>query len=94
MFFLPLNQPESVALVIHSLRVAGGEADCSTCPVRRVCMKQCLTIANSLQQMIDDETLPSLEEDTLPEESPLEGACELSEVTQPPEKGSHLKIIK
>jgi hypothetical protein len=94
MFFLPLNQPESVSLVIHSLRVAGGEADCSSCPVRRVCMKQCLTIANSLQQMIDDETLPSLEEESLSEEFPLEAACESSEVTQPPEKGSHLKIIK
>jgi hypothetical protein len=94
MFFLPLNQPESVSLVIHSLRVAGGEADCSTCPVRRVCMKQCLTIANSLQQMIDDDTLPSLEEDPLPEEVLPEVACESSEVTQPPEKGSHLKIIK
>ncbi|OEU64078.1 MAG: hypothetical protein BA870_00565 [Desulfuromonadales bacterium C00003094] len=94
MFFLPLNQPESVALVIHSLRVAGGEADCSTCPVRRVCMKQCLTIANSLQQMIDDGTLPSLEEDTLPEEAPLEAPAELSEAPQPSEKGGHLKIIK
>ena len=94
MFFLPLNQPESVALVIHSLRVAGGDADCSTCPVRRVCMKQCLTIANSLQQMIDHGTLPSLEEELLPEEAPLEAARALAEVTQPLEKGSHLKIIK
>ncbi len=99
MFFLPLNQPESVALVIHSLRVAGGEADCSTCPVRRVCMKQCLTIANSLQQMIDEGNLPSLEEDSLPEEAPVEAApveaaAELSEAPQPPQKGSHLKIIK
>jgi len=94
MFFLPLNQPESVALVIHSLRVAGGDADCSTCPVRRVCMKQCLSIANSLQKMIDDGTLPTLEEDPLPEEASLEATCELSEMTQPSEKGSHLKIIK
>ncbi len=94
MFFLPLNQPESVALVIHSLRVAGGEADCSTCPVRRVCMKQCLTIANSLQQMIDGGALPSLEEDLLSEEVPLEMVHELAAAPQLPEKGSHLKIIK
>lgn len=94
MFFLPLNQPESVALVIHSLRVAGGDADCSSCPVRRVCMKQCLTIANSLQQMIDDGTLPSLEEEPLLEEAPLAEASELPEATQPSDKGSHLKIIK
>jgi hypothetical protein len=94
MFFLPLNQPESVALVIHSLRVAGGEADCSTCPVQRVCMKQCLTIANSLQQMIDDGTLPSLEEETLLEESPLTEPCEVEEAAPVPDRGSHLKIIK
>ncbi len=94
MFFIPLNQPESVALVIHSLRVAGGEADCSTCPVQRVCMKQCLTIANSLQQMIDDGTLPALEEEPLPEAAPLATACEPSEAAQPSDKGSHLKIIK
>ncbi len=94
MFFLPLNQPESVALVIHSLRVAGGDADCSSCPVRRVCMKQCLTIANSLQQMIDDGTLPSLEEEPLAEEVPLVEAVEVLEASQALDKGSHLKIIK
>lgn len=94
MFFLPLNQPESVALVIHSLRVAGGDADCSSCPVQRVCMKQCLTIANSLQQMLDDGTLPSLEEETLLEEAPSTEPCEVAESAQGPDKGSHLKIIK
>jgi len=94
MFFLPLNQPESVSLVIHSLRVAGGDADCSSCPVRRVCMKQCLTIANSLQKMIDDGTLPSLEEEPLAEEVPMAEACEVSEAPQVSDKGSHLKVIK
>lgn len=94
MFFLPLNQPESVALVIHSLRVAGGEADCSNCPVQRVCMKQCLSIANSLQQMIDDGTLPSLEEEPLMEEAPLTEPCEVDEVAPATDRGSHLKIIK
>ncbi len=46
MYLIPLSQPESVELVIHALRVAGGEADCNSCPVRKVCMKQCLTIAD------------------------------------------------
>ncbi len=94
MFFLPLNQPESVALVIHSLRVAGGEADCSSCPVRRVCMQQCLTIANSLQQMIDDGTLPSLEEEALLDEIPSSEPCEVDETASATDKGSHLKLIK
>ena len=93
MFFIPLNQPESVALVIHALRVAGGEADCSTCPVRRVCMQQCLAIANSLQQMIDDGTLPSLEEEPLPEElADMQEPAQQKAMESP--KGSHLKIIK
>jgi len=94
MFFIPLNQPESVALVIHALRVAGGEADCSTCPVRRVCMKQCLAIANSLQQMIEDGTLPSLEEEPLPEAATETENSALQEEVESPARGSHLKVIK
>ncbi len=93
MFFIPLNQPESVTLVIHALRVAGGDADCSTCPVRRVCMKQCLAIANSLQQMVDDGSLPSLEEQPMPEPAEIEDAAPRPDA-EPPEKGRHLKIIK
>jgi hypothetical protein len=42
MFLIPLNQIESVDLVIHALRAAAGEADCSMCPVRKVCTKQCM----------------------------------------------------
>ncbi len=94
MFFIPLNQPESVTLVIHALRVAGGEADCSTCPVRRVCMKQCLAIANSLQQMIDDGTLPSLEEEPLSEAAETEVAIVQEAEVSPDKGGHHLKIIK
>ena len=45
MFLIPLNQIESVDLVIHALRAAGGEADCTMCPVRKVCTKQCLTLS-------------------------------------------------
>lgn len=89
MYFIPLNQPESVALVIHALRVAGGEADCSSCPVRRVCMKQCLSIAASLDSMVQAGTLPGMEETPLPEppSEPPSG-------TAPAQGSGHLKIIK
>jgi len=58
MFFIPLSQVESVELVIHALRVAGGKADCATCPATRVCMQQCLTIAESVEKMVRNGTLP------------------------------------
>ncbi|MGE4542699.1 MAG: hypothetical protein AB7D06_01190 [Pedobacter sp.] len=86
MFMIPLTQPESVALVIHALRIAGGEADCSTCPVRRVCMKQCLTIAASVDRMLQDGTLPVIGEAATPEPLPDPPA--------PSPGPGHLKIIK
>jgi hypothetical protein len=108
MFLVPLNQIESVELVIHALRVAGGEADCSTCPTRAVCMKQCLTIAGSIETMLAEGMLPSLD----PTEMELDtGKMDAAEVAAP-EVGtlveqedcaaqekpkapvSHLKIIK
>ena len=61
MFLIPLNQIESVDLVIHALRAAGGDADCSVCPVRRVCTKQCLAIADGIQQMVATNSLPSMD---------------------------------
>ncbi len=72
MFFVPLNQLESVELVIHALRAAGGQADCSVCPARRVCMKQCLSIADSVQRMLASGSLPQLETEpaTSPETAP------------------------
>jgi hypothetical protein len=94
MFFIPLNQIESVELVIHALRVAGGEADCTSCPARRVCMKQCLGLAESIQRMAGDGTLPRLD-------PPQEQGAEQNE--SPPEEkqkpasddpASHLKVIK
>ena len=60
MFFVPLTQIESVELVVHSLRAAAGEADCSICPVRKVCMQQCLTIADSIGRMLETGALPQL----------------------------------
>jgi len=70
MFFIPLSQIESVDLVIHALRAAGGEADCSTCPVRRVCMKQCLTIADAVAEMVSSGTLPRIGAETEPSPEP------------------------
>jgi len=67
MYFIPLSQVESVDLVIHALRMAGGAADCTTCPARRVCMKQCLTIAESVAKMVEGGTLPMIGEDPAPE---------------------------
>lgn len=58
MFLIPLNQPESVALVVHALRAAAGQADCSICPVRKVCERQCLAIAASIEKMLIEQTLP------------------------------------
>lgn len=60
MYFVPLAQLESVELLVHSLKVAAGEADCTMCPAFKVCMKQCLVIANSIEQMLQNGTLLQL----------------------------------
>lgn len=76
MYLVPLSQLESVELMIHSLKAAGGEADCTMCPAYRVCMKQCLSIARSVEQMLEAGTLPMLAEespaapDSTPDEDP------------------------
>jgi hypothetical protein len=62
MYFVPLTQLESVELLVHSLKAAAGEADCTMCPAYRVCMKQCLSIADSVEQMLASGTLPQLHE--------------------------------
>lgn len=91
MFLIPLNQIESVELVIHALKAAAGEADCSSCPAHRVCMKQCLSVAAGIERLITEEVLPSL--DGLTE---TELQAETPEKPEPPPAGggSHLKIIK
>ncbi len=91
MFLIPLNQIESVDLVIHALRAAGGEADCTMCPVRKVCTKQCLSVAEGVAQMVATNTLPNMDmlQGTISEEpqddpeGPTSGGS-----------GSHLRIIK
>lgn len=87
MYFIPLTQVESVELVIHALRVAGGQADCSSCPVRKVCMKQCLTLAEGIQRMVVSNNLPTMDflagrGDEDPPSGPVAGG------------GSHLRIVK
>ncbi len=89
MFLIPLNQIESVELVVHALRAAGGEADCSTCSARRVCMKQCLSIAEAVARMIEAGTLPNLGEAPAPS-APQQAPCE----QKPAEKRDFLKVVK
>ncbi len=60
MYLIPLNQLESVELVIHALRAAGGAADCSACPVRKVCTRQCLAVADGIERLLSTSSLPSL----------------------------------
>lgn len=98
MFLIPLNQIESVELVIHALRSAGGEADCVSCPARKVCMKQCLTIAESVQRMVQEGSLPELgaEEPKSPQPIPRVEPSQDSDLQEKPaaDRGRHLKIIK
>jgi len=88
MYLIPLNQLESVELVVHALRAAGGEVDCSQCPAYRVCTKQCLTIAGAVQHMLEEGNLPMLGDEPEPEPP----------TPQPPENsgggGGHLKVVK
>ena len=83
MYLIPLNQAESVELVLHALRAAGGEVDCTRCPAYRVCTKQCLTIAGAVQKMLDEGTLPQLGGNPEPEPPENDGGG-----------GGHLKVVK
>ena len=89
MFLIPLNQLESVELVIHSLKMAAGEADCTTCPAYKVCMKQCLTIAAAVEDMLHMDALPQLDRPQSPEQLSTENDSD----DDPPGKG-HLKLVK
>jgi len=94
MYFVPLTQLESVELLVHSLKAAAGEADCTMCPAYRVCMKQCLTIADadSVEQMLTSGTLLQLHEDDSEPARPPESDPE------PPSGGSSgkggLRVVK
>ena len=89
MFFVPLNQIESVELVIHALRAAGGEADCETCPAKKVCMKQCLSIADAIDKMAREGTLPGLDFD--PDDDPANPS---ENDPAPGGGGPQLKVVK
>ncbi|MBE0576670.1 MAG: hypothetical protein IH613_12340 [Desulfuromonadales bacterium] len=91
MFLIPLNQIESVDLVIHALRMAGGDADCSMCPVRKVCTKQCLAVAAGIQQMVATNSLPNM--DMLKDEKDP-GPFSRPEGPDNGGAGSHLRIVK
>jgi len=98
MYFVPLTQLQSVELLVHSLKAAGGEADCSMCPVRKVCMKQCLTLAGAINEMLNSGTLPQLNDS---DEGEIESeATILSDDDKPtaPEGGSSgrrgLRLVK
>ncbi|MEJ2200945.1 MAG: hypothetical protein P8X63_08020 [Desulfuromonadaceae bacterium] len=93
MFFIPLSQIESVELVIHALRVAGGQADCTSCPAHRVCMKQCLTIAEAIGNMAQDGTLPFFEPVAEGEADAVETATTDEKIGDKPTRGG-LKLVK
>ncbi len=92
MFFIPLSQVESVELVIHALRAAGGETDCTACPAYRVCMKQCLTIANAVSEMVRNGSLPALNPDHDPTPNGPGAATAGPGPDKPPRGG--LKVVK
>jgi len=95
MYFVPLSQFESVELVVHALRAAAGEADCKQCPAHKVCMKQCLLIADSIQAMISNGTLPALDSEPEPEEqAPFHQDPQPECVTKGENKKGHLHLVK
>lgn len=91
MFLIPLNQIESVDLVIHALRMAGGDADCSMCPVRKVCTKQCLAVAAGIQQMVATNSLPNM---GMIQEDKDSDPLQRPEGPDTGGAGSHLRIVK
>ena len=91
MYFIPLNQMESVQLVINALRIAGGEADCSTCPASKACSKQCLAIAGAVDKMLQAGTLPTLDPDSPP---PQPGKGETSSPGGSQGGQGKLKVVK
>lgn len=87
MLFIPMNQIESVDLVIHALRAAAGDADCSVCPVRKVCMKQCLTLAEGIQRLVESNSLPRTDPESARPEPPRQ--------PKPPAgPGARLRVVK
>ena len=91
MYLIPLNQLESVELVIHALKMAAGQADCSSCPSRKVCMRQCATIAAAVETLLHTGVLPHLDE------SPAQGGRSPANdgpPEDPPPRRTRLKLVK
>ncbi|MDX2494632.1 MAG: hypothetical protein QNK27_06690 [Desulfuromusa sp.] len=89
MYFVPLSQLESVELLVHSLKAAAGEADCTMCPAYKVCMKQCLTIAHSVEQMLQDGTIPQVGN----KEAEV-SVFDPDDEPKPPSSKGRLKVVK
>ncbi len=87
MYLVPLTQLESVELLVHSLRAAGGEVDCTHCPAYRVCMKQCLSIADGVEKMMREGTLPHLLDKDGQPSAPEDDS-------DPPKGGGGLRVVK
>ncbi len=94
MFLIPLNQLESVELVIHSLKMAAGEADCSTCPARKVCMKQCLTIAAAIEDMLYMDALPQVDRPEAAEHLTQKNDTDIEPDNTPPKGRARLTVVK
>lgn len=94
MYLVPLNQSESVELVIHALRAAGGEADCSICPVRKVCTKQCLTISAAIATLLADGLLPNLGAAPEDDGDAAVTPAAAKNTALPAGPQNHLKVIK
>jgi len=94
MFLIPLNQLESVELVIHCLKMAAGEADCTSCPAYKVCMKQCLTIASAVEDMLNMDALPQLDRPESAESLPSSKKAEIEPEDNPPKGRARLTVVK
>jgi len=96
MYFVPLSHLESVELLVHSLKAAAGEADCTMCPAYKVCMKQCLSIARAVEQMLENGALPQVGAE--PDPAPSGGPEPEPDPDQPSGGGTggkaRLKVVK
>lgn len=72
MYFIPLNQVESVQLIVNALKSAGGEGNCKSCPAFDTCEHQCLNIASAVESMLERGTLPQSQPKVEPVEEVIE----------------------
>lgn len=95
MYFVPLSQLESVELVVHSLRAAGGQAECPQCPAYKVCTRQCLSIASAVGKMLEEGSLPQLTGESTATQNESKPDTDPDKPSGGAGGGSgHLKVIK